>query len=119
MTATSNNGPATAFTPSNAQELKWLGHMADDGAATFGPDPMASLTATADTLVLAGSRGTFRVPRTAVVKVGRGGMYPWFFSGVRIHHNLASYPRDLQFKPMDAKLRDILSQLGRLGYPAR
>ncbi len=93
--------------------------MADDGAATFGPDPMASLTATPETLVLAGTRGTFRISRTAVVKLSRGGMYPWFFSGVRIHHNVAGYPRDLQFKPISSKLREVLLQLNGLGYPTR
>jgi len=44
--------------------------MADDVSNTYGPDPLAALSATADLLVLSGTRGTFRVPRSAVTKLG-------------------------------------------------
>ena len=53
--------------------------MADDVGSTFGPDSMAFLAAIADQLILSGPRGTYHLPRTAAVKVGRGNMYPWFF----------------------------------------
>lgn len=91
--------------------------MADDVAATYGPEPLASLTATADELVLTGPRGTFRVSRPAVRKLGRGKMYPWFFAAVRIHHDAPNLPRDLQFKPLGLAPRDVLAQLRALGYP--
>lgn len=99
-------------------ELRWPGHMADDVGATYGPEPLASLTATADGLVLHGTRGTFRVPRTAVTKLGRGRMYPWMFKGLRIRHCVAGYPRDLQFQPLDGQWREVLARLRELGYPA-
>jgi hypothetical protein len=59
------------------------------------------------------------LPRHAVWKVGRGKMYPWLFSAVRIHHNVPGYPVDLQFKPLGLHPRDVLAQLRQLGFPAR
>lgn len=91
--------------------------MADDIASTYGPEPMASLTATAQELVLSGTRGTFRVPRSAVTRLGRGKMYPWFFAALRIHHSVAGYPDALQFKPQPGHWRDVLARLKSLGYP--
>lgn len=92
--------------------------MADDVGNTYGPEPMASLTASADLLVLHGTRGTHRIPRSAVTKISRGKMYPWLFKGIRIHHNVAGLPRDLQFQPLSGSWRDVQAQLKALGYPA-
>jgi hypothetical protein len=92
--------------------------MADDVGSTYGHEPLASLTATAEVLILNGTRGNFRVPRTAVRKLGRGKLYPWFFSAVRIHHNVPGFPTDLQFKPLGLRPRNVLAQLRQLGYPA-
>jgi len=100
-------------------ELKWPGHMADDVGATYGHEALAALTATADQLVLSGTRGHYRIPRSAVTKVGRASMYPWFFSGLRIHHGSASLPRELQFKPQPGNWREIAAQLKTLGYPVK
>lgn len=108
--------PATASTQPG--ELRWDGHMSDGVAATYGPTPMAFLSATPEGLLLSGNRGTFQVPRSAVTKVGRGKMYPWFFRGVRIRHTISKYPADLQFQPMDAHWREVVAQLKALGYPA-
>lgn len=91
--------------------------MADDVGSTYGPEPLASLTATAELLILHGTRGTFRVPRTAVTKLGRGRMYPWFFKGLRIHHRATGLPRDLQFQPLGKHWREVQSELKGLGYP--
>lgn len=91
--------------------------MADDVAATYGPEPMATLVATASELVLSGSRGTYRVPRAAVTRIGRGKLYPWFFRAIRIHHNAAQLPRELQFKPLDSSRDEVKGQLRALGYP--
>ena len=107
--------PAPSIT---TQEIKWEGHMADDVGATYGHAPLASLTATADRLVLNGTRGNFTLPRTLITKIGRGKMYPWLFSSVRIHHRVAGYPADLQFKPLATTPRDVRAQLRQLGYPA-
>jgi len=104
-------------TPINASEFNWAGHMADDVANTYGPEPMATLTATATELVLSGSRGTFRVPRSGVIRLGRGKLYPWFFSAIRIHHTITNIPRDLQFKPLGLKPGNVLKELSILGYP--
>ena len=109
-----NGHPVPSVTP---HEIKWEGHMADDVGATFGHSPMASLTATSDRLVLSGTRGNFTLPRTLVTKVGRGKMYPWLFSALRIHHRVAGYPADLQFKPLGTTPREVLAQLHQLGYP--
>lgn len=91
--------------------------MADDVASTYGPEPLASLTATAHELVLSGTRGTFRVPRSAVTRLGRGNFYPWFFSALRIHHSVPGYPENLQFKPQPGHWRDVVARLKSLGYP--
>lgn len=98
-------------------QLSWAGHMADDIAATYGPDPLANLTATAEFLSLSSTRGNFRVPRAAVTRLGRGNFYPWFFSAVRIHHRVSGYPRILQFKPLGAKPSEVMARLRELGYP--
>ena len=97
--------------------LSWAGHMADDIAATYGPEPLANLTATAESLSLSSTRGNFRLPRAAITKLGRGNFYPWFFSAVRIHHNVRGYPRSLQFKPLGAKPAEVIAKLRALGYP--
>jgi hypothetical protein len=119
MTAVSIQRPDSSPVISNDGENKWPGHMADDIANTYGPEPLATLTATADELVLSGSRGTFRVPRSAVTRLGRGKMYPWFFSALRIHHSVAGYPDALQFKPQPGHWRDVLAWLKALGFPTR
>ncbi len=92
--------------------------MADDVAATYGPEPLATLTATPDELNLTSTRGNFRLPRAAITKLGRGSLYPWLFSAVRIHHDVPGYPRELQFKPLGTKAADLRVQLRALGYPA-
>ena len=97
--------------------LRWDGHMADDVGATFGVEPLASLTATRDEIVVSGTRGTYHIPRRAVTKIGRGKMYPWFFAGIRIHHTMEAVPRELQFKPLDSHWREVRRRLGELGYP--
>ena len=98
--------------------LRWDGHMSDGVGATYGTEPMAFLSAEPEALLLCGTRGTFKIPRTAVVKLGRGGFYPWFFKGIRIRHSLANLPSELVFRPLGTQERDILSRLRELGYPA-
>jgi hypothetical protein len=91
--------------------------MSDDVAATYGPEPLASLVATSSDLVLSGSRGTYRIPRTAVTKIARGRLYPWFFAGLRIAHTAPGLPGDLQFKPMGIHREEVKRALRGLGYP--
>ena len=98
-------------------ETTWPGHMADDVGSTYGPEPTATLTATADLLILSGTRGTFRLPRAAVTRLGRGKMYPWFFSALHIRHSVAGYPVNLQFKPLNSRWSDLRDRLETLGYP--
>lgn len=91
--------------------------MADDVAATTGAEAGAVLQATADELWLKGKRGDFRIPRAAVLKVGRGGFYPWFFKGIRIRHSLPKLPANLQFTAISVKTAGLIAELGALGYP--
>lgn len=114
---TSQNTPANAPQVLDVTPFRWEGHMSDGIGATYGPEPMAFLSATATELVLSGPRGTFHLARAHVVKLGRGRMYPWFFAGIRIHHKAPKYPDELQFKPLGALTRDIFAQLRSLGYP--
>lgn len=92
--------------------------MANDGASTYGAEPLAFLSATADELVLSGTRGTFRIPRARVTRIRRGKMYPWFFSAVWIRHGMEAFPDDLQFKPLGADWRHVVETLRGLGYPS-
>jgi hypothetical protein len=92
--------------------------MSDDVGATFGPEPMAFLSVTTDEIVVSGNRGTYQIPRTSVTTISRGNMYPWFFGGVRIHHTIKRYPKDLQFKPLAVDRRDVLRCLREHGYPS-
>lgn len=117
MIAASHKTLVPPGTNSSDDEIKWPGQMADDVASTYGPEPLATLTATSSELVLSGTRGTFRIPRSAVTRLGRGGMYPWFFSALRIHHSVAGLPANLQFKPQPGRWRDVLARLKALGYP--
>jgi len=103
--------------PAAPGELRWPGHMADDIAATYGPEPLASLTATADVLILNSTRGTYRVPRASVTTLRRGKMYPWFFKGLRIQHRVAGFPTVLQFLPLIGHWKEVQAQLKALGYP--
>lgn len=103
--------------PPDAAEIQWEGHIADDVGATFGPEPMARLRATRESLFLTSSRGDFRLPRDTLRRIGRGKFYPWLFAAVRFHHTRSDLPRDLQFKPLRARPRDILHELRALGYP--
>lgn len=116
---TTDRPTLTRYTEASApnETHKWEGHIADDIAATDGPEPMALLIATTESLLLRSTRGNFELPRNAVRKLGRGNFYPWFFGAVRIHHSMREFPRDLQFKPLRVKPREIINQLRSLGYP--
>jgi hypothetical protein len=103
--------------PASAVQLSWPGHVADDVAATYGPEPMANLTATAEALSLSSPRGNFHLPRADVTKLGRGNLYPWFFAAVRIHHTVRALPRNLQFKPLGLSPAELRAALHELGYP--
>jgi len=70
-------------------------------------------------MVLSGNLGTYRLPKASIRRIGRAGMYPWFFRGLRIRHVIASLPSELQFRPLGATTRDVLDQLRGLGYPVR
>lgn len=109
---------STESAHNHAQSIhRWEGHMADDVAGTYGTEPMAFLSATADELILSGSRGNYRLPRTSITRIGRGKLYPWFFAAVRIHHSVGNFPRDLQFKPLTGNWRQVRQALHSLGYP--
>jgi hypothetical protein len=104
---------------SASEAVRWEGHMSDGIGVTQGPTPLAFLSATADELLLCGNRGSFRLARSSIRRIGRGGFYPWFFGSVRIHHNVRSSPAQLEFLPRGASTRDVLARLKSLGYPVR
>jgi hypothetical protein len=91
--------------------------MADDAGATDGHEPLAKLTASPHFIELSGTRGHYLIPRGQVVKVSGGKLYPWFFAAVQIHHQAPGLPRELQFKSLELKHRELLRQLAELGYP--
>jgi hypothetical protein len=93
--------------------------MCDGVGSTYGVEPLAHLNADAGLLVLSGNRGNFSLPRSQITKIGRGGFYPWFFGGIRIHHNIKSIPEELVFKPMGTQEREIFARLRVMGYPVR
>lgn len=103
--------------PIEGEVIRWEGHFADDVGATYGPDPMALLVATRDSLYLTSARGSFRLPRPSIHKVSRGSFYPWMFLAVRFHHAIDGMPRELQFKPLRTTPRAVREQLRALGYP--
>ena len=110
--------PSAQPTPATSPGiLRWEGHMSDGVGTTYGGEPLAFLEAGPKEIHLSGTRGTFRVPRTAIQKIVRGGFYPWFFGGIRIRHNVPGFPEFLLFKSMTASSREILGQLQGLGYP--
>lgn len=109
--------PGSSTLVTDPAAITWQGHMADDVAATDGPKPMAMLIATPEELVLSGTRGTYRLRRSEVSGIGRGGFYPWFFGSIRLRHEIAKFPRALQFKPMEGGWRAVRDRLRELGYP--
>ena len=100
-----------------AGSLCLKGHMYNGVGTTYGPVPGATLTASADELWIKGNLGDFHIPRAAVTKLQRGSLYPWFFRGVRIQHRIAGIPAVLRFNAMSGSTRELLAQLGALGFP--
>lgn len=100
------------------ESVQWEGEIYDGVRSTYGSTPTAFLRATADELFLSGHRGEFHLPRAQVWKIARGEFYPWLFCAVQIHHGIAAYPNELQFKPAHATPHDVLARLHALGYPA-
>lgn len=117
MPATPTSSPLVDSDRDHSAPLTWPGHVADDVAATFGPEPKAHLTATRDGLSISSTRGEFHLPRASVVKICRGNFYPWFFAAVRVHHHEPSVPVSLQFKALGHKSSEVLARLRELGYP--
>jgi hypothetical protein len=117
MIASENSSSAHSSDKSNAYPLRWEGHMANDVGNTVGVEPCAVLSVNTDEIWLKGTLGDFHIPRSAVTKIGRGGMYPWVFMCVRIRHNIPNVPWLLQFKPLTARSRDVIAQIKSLGYP--
>lgn len=111
---------ATPIASINTQSytVRHEGHMANDMSNTSGPEPAAVLAASTDEIWIKGPLGDHHIPRSAVKKIGRGGMYPWFFTSVRVQHTVPNIPEGLQFKALNARSRDIIAELKALGYPA-
>jgi hypothetical protein len=100
----------------DAPTCRWEGQITNGLGTTYG-FPAATLCADSTELVLTGTIGTFRLPRASVQKVGRAKLYPWFFAGIRFHHNNPGCPEELQFTPLGLSSRAVIAQLQILGYP--
>lgn len=111
------NKPADPPQSQDTTIYRWEGHMSDGVGATSGSEPMAFLSASSGNLVLSGLRGTFQFTRSTIVRLGRASLYPWFFAGIRIHHDIPDCPDKLQFKSVEVRASEILSRLKALGYP--
>lgn len=61
MTVILDQRPILTAANVRGDEIKWPGQMADEIANTYGPEPLASLIATAHEIVLSGTRGNFRL----------------------------------------------------------
>ncbi len=118
MTSPDSNSNRAAFF-AGADSLRWDGHMSDGVAATSGFTPGAELCANAEALWLKGARGDFFFHREGMMRIRRGGMYPWFFTGVRLQHRVGTYPEDIGFKPLAGNTRALLAQLQALGWPVK
>ena len=66
--------------------------------------------------VISSPRGTFQVARSSVSKVTTANLYPWLFAGIKVYHLAQACPKNIQFKPMGTKSRDVLKKLHELGY---
>lgn len=110
-----DHGLSTA--PTSIYPLRWEGTLNDGNGTSGGPAGGAVLCANAGEIWLSGRLGDFHLPRNAVVRIGRAGMYPWFFRGIRIRHTVASYPPILQFGAWTVPSRQVISQLRSLGFP--
>jgi hypothetical protein len=107
---------APAAQSGSGPKIRWEGHMSDGVGVTYGLTPLAFLSVEPDHLLLSGNRGTYRFSRGAIVKLGRGGFYPWFFRGIRFRHTVAGYPAELLFRPLGTPDQEILARLRALGY---
>lgn len=113
---TSPEVPTTLPITAEAPFATWHGHMANDMSNTCGPKPEAMLQAGPEHILISGPLGVFRIPRRSIRKITRGGYYPWFFRGLRLHHAEPGVPEHLQFLPLRESSRGILNQLKSLGY---
>jgi hypothetical protein len=113
----SNSHPPTdVFNAATA--LTWQGHMTNGIGTSYGAEPAATLTVTPDQIRVEGPLGDFILPKTSVVRITRGRLYPWMFGGLRFVHNMGDVPDELQFKPSETSSKSILERLRALGYPA-
>ncbi len=117
MNVPQNPSPAGSPVAANNYPLRWEGAMNDGNGTSGTPGAGAILCANAEEIWLSGRRGDFHLPRNSVVRIGRAGMYPWFFRGVRIRHRIPAFPSILQFGPWTVPSREILAQLKSLGFP--
>lgn len=109
----SEHGTVPRIDPSSFHAFAWLGQIAKESAVL----DQARLVANSHHLEFAVQQMVFTIPLGKVRKISRGGMYPWFFRGLRVHHSIPGYPEDLQFKAEGASFTEMKLKLAALGYP--
>lgn len=92
--------------------------MSDGSTATHGHAALATLTASANELIVSGQLGTFRIPRAAVTRIGRGKWYPWLFAGIVIYHKVPGCASALPSSAIGTLARGLRQKLADFGYPA-
>lgn len=97
--------------------VQWPGDVYDGQRATYGLSPAAFLRATMQELVLCAGAREYRFTRDQVWKASRGDFYPWLFNSIKVHHAVSEHPNDIQFKPGNAGVHEVLASLSALGYP--
>jgi hypothetical protein len=110
------DGKGRVAMETGAVDREWQGQMCTGLLSTKGPGPSGKLVAGPERLELRGLLGNFVFRREDVERVEQGGFFPWLWFGIRIHHNVAEYPKRIMFCPWLSLSRNILRHLERLGY---
>ena len=85
--------------------------------------PFASLTVNSENLILKIPRfilpifgGTYRFKREQVSRISVFRVIILYETGIQIHHNVSSYPKEITFRFWNGKRKEILSELAKCGY---
>ncbi len=77
----------------------------------------SKLTLCPERISIDGPLGHLSVSRDDLTRIERAGFFPWFWMGIRIHHNADDCPPRLQFTPYIGRTKQVLKAAANLGYP--
>lgn len=83
---------------------------------TQGPGCSETLTISASGLTIRSRLGNFTFDRDNIIRLGRAGVLPWLWTGVRIRHRVSGYPRHIGFWPRHISTGGLLRELSRRGF---